>query len=68
MEWIIIVALLAIAVGIGLLARRDWKLAGVTEVKADRQPAGWYGRSRLVLAGCPIGGRAVLGALAGRAR
>jgi hypothetical protein len=44
-EWIIIVALLAIAVGIGLLAR-----------------------SRLVLAGCPIGGRVVLGALAGRAR
>jgi undecaprenyl pyrophosphate phosphatase UppP len=30
-EWIIVVALLAIAVGIGLLARRDWKLAAVTE-------------------------------------
>jgi hypothetical protein len=30
-EWIIVVALLAIAVGIGLLARRDWKLVAVTE-------------------------------------
>jgi undecaprenyl pyrophosphate phosphatase UppP len=29
-EWIIVVVLLAISVGIGLLARRDWKLAAVT--------------------------------------
>lgn len=30
-EWIIVVVLLAIAVGIGLLARRDLKLAAVPE-------------------------------------
>lgn len=30
-EWIIVVALLAIAVGIGLLARRDWKLTAVPD-------------------------------------
>jgi hypothetical protein len=30
-EWIIVVVLLAIAVGIGLLARRDWKLAAVPD-------------------------------------
>jgi undecaprenyl pyrophosphate phosphatase UppP len=30
-EWVIVVVLLAIAVGIGLLARRDLKLAAVPE-------------------------------------
>jgi undecaprenyl pyrophosphate phosphatase UppP len=30
-EWIIVVALLAIAVVMGLLARRDWRLTAATE-------------------------------------
>jgi hypothetical protein len=28
-EWIVVVALLTIAVGVGLLARREWKLVAV---------------------------------------